>query len=191
MGHCITARTALQHVECLLGPSECPIQQVLHQSIRTLVEAGIPALCTGISIPFMVAVNARAHAAMRRRKPLVPHSMVCAVAALARYCSARRVVHQPIPAWLRQMGPLQEGDLRMLVDGILKMACTQLGYGSLQDCYHGHAGGGYGSAGLTLDPATWQFLQEGRCGAAEEVWPDMALQLLQGRALEAQRAVRL
>ena len=51
----------------------------------------------------------------------------------------------------------------MLVDGILRMACTQLGYGSLQDCYHGHAVGGYGSAGLTLDPAMWQFLQEGRC----------------------------
>ena len=51
----------------------------------------------------------------------------------------------------------------MLVDGILRMACTQLGYRSLQDCYHGHAVGGYSSAGLTLDPATWQFLQEGRC----------------------------
>ena len=62
------------------------------------------------------------------------------------------------------MGPLQEGDLRMLADGILDCpACTQCSHRSLQDCYNDHAVGGCGSAGLTLDPATWQFLQEGRC----------------------------
>ena len=62
------------------------------------------------------------------------------------------------------MGPLQEGDLRMLEDGALDcLACTQSTHRSLRYCHDDLAVGGYGSAGLTLDPATWQFLQEGRC----------------------------
>ena len=76
MGHCITARTALQHVECLLGPSECPIQQVLHQSIRTHVKAHPCALHWNFHTIFG-GKNARAHAAMRCREVSVLINGAC------------------------------------------------------------------------------------------------------------------